>query len=316
MAVDRGDGRERVHREPYSTRNTTRRQIVSTPHHINSGHNSLTCCLFLSGCVVIDSLANSHPESLSRVRLLASQFHNSHAIPPSHHPPLYFHACDLRDLTSMHAIFDLYANPTPPPTSPTTPLPVDATATGTPSRPSRIVSAIHFAALKSVPGSIADPLSYYRVNVTGTLNLIECLEKWEARQLVFSSSCVVYGSEKDGEGITEDMCDVSKGASKGITNPCKAIISTRRLSLGHSADTEWGVTDGRTKRMCEEILADLSASDPRWLTMSLRYTNPSGAHPSGYIGEVSLSELVQHAQNVEADDDARSCRRIRPTRPT
>lgn len=39
--------------------------------------------------------------------------------------------------------------------------------------------------------------------------------------------------------------------------------------------------------MCEEILADLSASDPRWLTMSLRYTNPSGAHPSGYIGEVS-----------------------------
>ena len=45
--------------------------------------------------------------------------------------------------------------------------------------------------------------------------------------------------------------------------------------------------DGRTKRMCEEILADLSASDSRWLTMSLRYTNPSGAHPSGYIGEVS-----------------------------
>lgn len=48
--------------------------------------------------------------------------------------------------------------------------------------------------------------------------------------------------------------------------------------------------DGRTKRMCEEILADLSVSDPRWSTMCLRYTNPSGAHPSGYIGEVSTLE--------------------------
>ena len=176
---------------------------------------------------MIDSLANSHPESLSRVRLLASQFHNSKQRKPSQHPPLYFHTCDLRDINTMHDIFTLYAKPTP--TSPTATAratsPTPPSPPAPPSRPSRIVSAIHFAALKSVPGSIADPLSYYRVNVTGTLNLIECLDKWAARKLVFSSSCVVYGSEKDGEGITEDMCDVSKGASKGITNPCKPSLS-------------------------------------------------------------------------------------------
>lgn len=184
-----------------------------------------------SGCVVIDSLANSHPESLSRVRLLASQYHHSRSLPSSQHPPLYFHTCDLRDITTMHQIFDLYALPSSSPSSPATPpRATPAPAPATHPRLSRIVSAIHFAALKSVPGSIADPLSYYRVNVTGTLNLIECLEKWEARQLVFSSSCVVYGSEKDGEGITEDMCDVSKGASKGITNPCKSPLQHVRCS--------------------------------------------------------------------------------------
>ena len=70
--------------------------------------------------------------------------------------------------------------------------------------------------------------------MTGTLNLIEALEKVGSKNLVFSSSCVVYGSGCDGEGILESDCDVREGGGKGITNPY-----------------------GRTKRMCEEILADL-----------------------------------------------------------
>ncbi|KAK4056345.1 hypothetical protein OIO90_002488 [Microbotryomycetes sp. JL221] len=186
-------------------------------------------------------MANSNVEVLHRVRILAAKHHDDRGVPNAQHPPLYFHQCDIVDSQQLASVFECYA------TSP---------------ERSRIVSAIHFAALKSVSESITSPVNYYRVNVGGTLNLIDLLARWNAKKLVFSSSCVVYGSQCDGEGITEDMCDVVAGASKGITNPY-----------------------GRTKRMCEEVLADVSRSDPEWLTMSLRYTNPSGAHPSGYIGE-------------------------------
>ncbi|ORY82907.1 hypothetical protein BCR35DRAFT_290674 [Leucosporidium creatinivorum] len=207
------------------------------------------------GVVVIDNMANSNIEVLHRVRILAAKYHKDKGLPTHRHPPLYFHPCDIQDRAGLATLFELYAR------TPTT---------------SRIASAIHFAALKSVSGSLSDPIAYYQINVGGTLNLVEVLAKWKAKKLVFSSSCVVYGSECDGEGITEDMCDVQAGASKGITNPY-----------------------GRTKRMCEEVLADLSVSDPEWLTMSLRYTNPSGAHPSGYIGEdptnaANLMPLVTH----------------------
>ncbi|KAK4051525.1 hypothetical protein OIV83_002665 [Microbotryomycetes sp. JL201] len=193
------------------------------------------------GVVVIDNMANSNVEVLHRVRLLAAKHHKEHGRSRAQHPPLYFHECDITSRTSLEDVFAHYASG---PTS------------------SRIVSAIHFAALKSVSGSILHPVQYYQVNVGGTLNLIEVMARWNVKKLVFSSSCVVYGSDCDGEGITEDMCNVIEGASKGITNPY-----------------------GRTKRMCEEILADVSRADPSWLTMALRYTNPSGAHPSGYIGE-------------------------------
>ncbi|KAM0755870.1 UDP-glucose 4-epimerase [Meredithblackwellia eburnea MCA 4105] len=208
------------------------------------------------GVVVLDNLENSHLEVLHRVRLLASRHHSQNGLPLHRHPPLYFHTCDIQDRGRLAEVFALYALPQQHPE--------DEGGGGGPRQlsSSRIVSAIHFAALKSVSGSLLDPLSYYQVNVSGTINLVEILAKWRCKKLVFSSSCVVYGAEADGEGILEEQLDVRRGASKGITNPY-----------------------GRTKRMCEEILADLSTCDPEWFTMSLRYTNPSGAHPSGYIGE-------------------------------
>lgn len=193
------------------------------------------------GVVVLDNLENSRIEVLHRVRILAAQHHSSLGLVQSLHPPLYFHSVDVQDRPALAAVFALYA------ATPTT---------------SRIVSGIHFAARKSVSGSLKDPLSYYQINVGGTMNLAEVLDRWGVKKMVFSSSCVVYGAEASGEGILEEQLDVRQGASKGITNPY-----------------------GRTKRMCEEILSDLSTADPEWFTMSLRYTNPSGAHPSGYIGE-------------------------------
>lgn len=165
--------------------------------------------------VVIDNLANSNIEVLNRVRTLNAKLTPSTTL----YPPLYFHDCDITSLTSLSQILSLYTLPN--------------------STKSRIKSTIHFAALKSVESSLANPLSYYRTNVTGTLNLIEALSGIGAKNLVFSSSCVVYGSGCDGEGILESDCDVREGGGKGITNPY-----------------------GRTKRMCEEILADLYAFPP------------------------------------------------------
>lgn len=162
--------------------------------------NDLTSRSLRSGVVVIDNLDNSSTEVLHRVRILAAKFHTEQGLPAERHPPLYFHPCDIRDRVAVAEVFSHYA------LTPTT---------------SRIASAIHFAALKSVSGSLANPIDYYQVNVGGTLNLVEVLAKWNAKRLVFSSSCVVYGSECDGEGITEDQCNVVEGSSKGITNPCK-----------------------------------------------------------------------------------------------
>lgn len=147
-------------------------------------------------------MANSNLEVLHRVRILASKFHKEKELPAHRHPPLYFHPCDIQDRVGLAAVFQLYSL--------------------TPST-SRIVSAIHFAALKSVSGSLSDPIAYYQVNLGGTLNLVEILARWNAKKVVFSSSCVVYGSECDGEGITEDLCDVQAGSSKGITNPCAFV---------------------------------------------------------------------------------------------
>src|SRR5206468_2989497 len=113
---------------------------------------------------------------------------------------------------------------------------------------------IHFAGLKAVGESVQKPLRYYQNNISGTLNLIETMQKYDVKKLVFSSSATVYGmSEK--VPIREDF-------ALSATNPY-----------------------GRTKLMIEEILRDLFISDPTWSVSLLRYFNPVGAHPSGRIGE-------------------------------
>ena len=200
--------RKRLHWIAYSSRDSPRRQIVSAspPDDTDSAHDFG----LRSGVVVLDNMANSNLEVLHRVRILASKFHKEQGLPLQRHPPLYFHACDIQDRVGLAAIFKLYSL-----TSVT----------------SRITSAIHFAALKSVSGSLSDPIAYYQINVGGTLNLVEILARWNAKKLVFSSSCVVYGSECDGEGITEEMCDIQAGASKGITNPCAPTCSLRDPAL-------------------------------------------------------------------------------------
>lgn len=119
----------------------------------------------------------------------------------------------------------------------------------------KIDCVIHFAAIKAVGESMQVPLHYYRNNVIGTINLLEVMKAAGCFQLVFSSSCTVYG-EPDSLPITEDH------PTGNITN-----------------------VYGRTKYFIEEMLKDISRAEKSWNIISLRYFNPVGAHPSGLIGE-------------------------------
>lgn len=115
-------------------------------------------------------------------------------------------------------------------------------------------AVVHFAGLKAVGESVAEPLRYFENNVTGTLRLLEAMGRAGLRRLVFSSSATVYG-DPASVPIREDF-------PLSASNPY-----------------------GRTKLFIEEILRDLHRSDPRWDLSLLRYFNPVGAHESGLIGE-------------------------------
>ena len=116
-------------------------------------------------------------------------------------------------------------------------------------------AVLHFAGLKAVGESVAQPLRYYSNNVGGTVTLCQAMAAAGVYTLVFSSSATVYGDPATVP-ITEDA---PVGAT---TNPY-----------------------GRSKYMVEQVLGDLAASDPRWRVALLRYFNPVGAHESGQIGE-------------------------------
>lgn len=115
-------------------------------------------------------------------------------------------------------------------------------------------AVIHFAGLKAVGESCRIPLRYYHNNITGTLNLLDIMNKHNVKKIVFSSSATVYG-DPHTVPIKEDF-------PLSCTNPY-----------------------GQTKLDIEYILKDLSKSDPEWGVILLRYFNPVGAHESGLIGE-------------------------------
>lgn len=119
-----------------------------------------------------------------------------------------------------------------------------------------IDTVIHFAGLKSVGESVRLPLKYYRNNIDSTLTILELMEKYDVRNIVFSSSATVYGIPKKVP-ITEDM------PTGGCTNPY-----------------------GKTKCMIEDILMDASVANKNLSVVLLRYFNPIGAHESGRIGEM------------------------------
>lgn len=164
--------------------------------------------------VVVDSLVNASKESLRRVEALSGK-------------QVSFHQVDLLDEAGLDAVFEAEKD---------------------------IEQVIHFAALKAVGESVAEPLRYYHNNLSGSLNLFRAMGRAGVKHIVFSSSATVYGEQ---EGDTP----VDESASLGPTNPY-----------------------GQTKAMMEQILIDLAKATD-WGVVLLRYFNPVGAHPSGRIGE-------------------------------
>lgn len=121
-----------------------------------------------------------------------------------------------------------------------------------------IESIIHFAASKAVGESVQVPLKYYRNNINGLINILEAMKEFKISNLVFSSSCTVYG-QPEKLPVTEQ-------------SPIQPALSPY----------------GNTKQINEEIIRDFVKVNPEIHAIALRYFNPVGAHPSSLIGELPL----------------------------
>lgn len=115
---------------------------------------------------------------------------------------------------------------------------------------------IHFAAFKAVGESTEQPIRYYRNNIDSLLNVLELMKEFGTRDLVFSSSCTVYGQP-------DDLPVHEQSPQKTATSPY-----------------------GYSKQVCERIIEDFCNSNKNFRCALLRYFNPIGAHPSGLIGEL------------------------------
>lgn len=168
--------------------------------------------------VIIDDLSNSSIDVLDNIEKITG-------IRPE------FEQFNLQDKAKTRAFFEKYNN-------------IDA--------------IIHFAASKAVGESVQKPLLYYGNNTGSLINLLECMNEFGVRNLVFSSSCTVYG-QPDKLPVTEET------PRKDAESPY-----------------------GNTKRICEDIIEHTCNAYPNVSAISLRYFNPIGAHPSALIGELPL----------------------------
>ncbi|KAL4897626.1 hypothetical protein BDV59DRAFT_168117 [Aspergillus ambiguus] len=207
--------------------------------------------------IVIDNLSNSFQNVFDRIKTLASKYHEQQGTKV---PALHMHAHDYRDTAALRNLLEQYQ-----------------ISSRWGASKSKISGVIHFAAYKAVEESIRNPLKYYANNVSGLVDFATTLGEFGIKTFVFSSSATVYGTlATSGLPLKEELCvhkeevvrdrsgveTVAKPGCTGITNPY-----------------------GRTKWICEAILADLAASDPEWTIVALRYFNPIGCDESGLLGE-------------------------------
>lgn len=164
--------------------------------------------------IVVDNYSNSTPQVFARVERIAGRFVGA------------VYELDIRDRHALSAVFDRHS--------------VDA--------------VVHFAAHKAVGGSTRMPIEYYDTNVGGTTTLLRTMHEHDVHQLVFPSSCSIYGDA--GHGPLDE--------------------ATPALPSNPYAASKWA---------CEQILADVCRRCSEYTVLCLRYFNPAGAHPSGLLGE-------------------------------
>ena len=170
--------------------------------------------LFLSGYlpIILDNLSNTSESNIIGINEILKT-------------KILFHKIDCTDLKQMQSFFENYKD---------------------------IYACIHFAAYKSVEESVKNPQKYYNNNIGSTEVLLKCLEKNKFKNLIFSSSCTVYGMP--------DKLPVDENA------PFKKAESPY----------------GETKQKCEVLINNSFCN-----SISLRYFNPVGSHDSGLIGDCS-----------------------------
>ncbi len=181
---------------------------------------SHTCLVLLEAgheLLVIDNFANSSPEALKRVSALAGAEAGAR---------LEVIEGDIRSSADLEQAF----------------------------QQGPFAGVVHFAGLKAVGESVAEPLKYWDVNVGGSQQLLAAMATHRCRTLVFSSSATLYGYP--------ESVPIQETAAVQPINPY-----------------------GHTKAAVERMLHDLANSEPGWRIACLRYFNPVGAHPSGRIGE-------------------------------
>lgn len=166
--------------------------------------------------IIVDNLSNSNIDVLNGIEKITG-------IRPA------FENIDCVDYVSMDRMFEKYSN---------------------------VEAIIHFAASKAVGESVEKPLLYYRNNLVSLINLLQLMPIHKVKNIVFSSSCTVYG-QPDVLPVTE-------------TAPIKIAQSPY----------------GNTKQIGEEIIRDTIHANPNFQSIILRYFNPIGAHASAEIGEL------------------------------
>jgi UDP-glucose 4-epimerase len=170
--------------------------------------------------ISIDNHSNSSPDAYARIEKISGR-------------SVIQYVVDLCDLSATEAVFKKHPN---------------------------LSGIIHFAAFKSVPDSVADPLGYYRNNTGSLIHILQAAKVCSIKNIIFSSSCSVYGN---------------------IT------------SLPVTEETPVGQVESPyayTKVLGEKILSDFIASQTDTKAISLRYFNPVGAHFSGLIGENPINK--------------------------
>ncbi|WP_328666713.1 UDP-glucose 4-epimerase GalE [Streptomyces sp. NBC_00322] len=169
--------------------------------------------------IVVDDYSNSSPLACVRIQRVAGR------------PLTGVYAVDLRDRRALSAIFHQHQ--------------VDA--------------VVHLAGKRSVHESLQMPIEYYDVNVGGTTSLLNVMQEHGVQQLVFSSSCSIYG---EGD----------------------------RVPLAENAPAHPATPSAASKWVCEQMLADVCRLRPEFTVLTLRHFNPVGAHPSGLLGQDSHGE--------------------------